>query len=213
MLGASQLRKFGDTVFAGRKTSLSAPAPKGAKSKLKFVQRKWPEAETRLSFTLGKGGVGKTTITAALAFHLRALHKDKHVTVCSTDPAPSLDDVFQKKIEDQVVPVLGDPGLGAMEMDAVFEFRQWAARIQRQLTASTSMESGGLHVDLTFEKEVFAALMEVVPPGVDEVFSIFRILDLLEAKPVACLLTWRPQDTRWNCCACRSGFCCGRAFY
>jgi arsenite-transporting ATPase len=44
------------------------------------------------------------------------------------------------------------------------------------------MQSGGLHVDLTFEKEVFAALMDVVPPGVDEVFAIFRILDLLEAK-------------------------------
>jgi arsenite-transporting ATPase len=90
------------------------------------------------------------------------------------------------------VQVLGDPGLGAMEMDAVFKFRQWAARIQRQLTASTSMESGGLHVDLTFEKEVFAALMEVVPPGVDEVFSIFRILDLLEAKPGSVFIDMAP---------------------
>jgi arsenite/tail-anchored protein-transporting ATPase len=194
LLGATQLQKFGDTVFAGRKTNLSAPAPKvkGPKHKLKFIKSQWPEAETRLSFTLGKGGVGKTTVTAGLAFHLRESRKDTHVTVCSTDPAPSLDDVFQKKIEDKVVQVLGDPGLGAMEMDAVFEFRQWAARIQRQLTASTSMESGGLHVDLTFEKEVFAALMEVVPPGVDEVFSIFRILDLLEAKPGSVFIDMAP---------------------
>jgi arsenite/tail-anchored protein-transporting ATPase len=194
LLGATQLQKFGDTVFAERKTNLSAPAPKakGPKHKLKFIKSQWPEAETRLSFTLGKGGVGKTTVTAGLAFHLRASRKDTHVTVCSTDPAPSLDDVFQKKIEDKVVQVLGDPGLGAMEMDAVFEFRQWAARIQRQLTASTSMESGGLHVDLTFEKEVFAALMEVVPPGVDEVFSIFRILDLLEAKPGSVFIDMAP---------------------
>ncbi|MGZ4871548.1 MAG: ArsA family ATPase, partial [Candidatus Angelobacter sp.] len=143
---------------------------------------KWPAAETRLSFTLGKGGVGKTTVTAALAFHSRSLHKDFHVTVCSTDPAPSLDDIFQKRIGDQMVHVLGDPGLAAMEMDAVFEFRRWAARIKSQLSSGTSMESGGLHVDLTFEREVFAALMDVVPPGVDEVFAIFRILDLLEAK-------------------------------
>ena len=100
------------------------------KRKLKFVKTEWPVAETRLSFTLGKGGVGKTTITAALAFHSRSLHKDVHVTVCSTDPAPSLDDVFEKEIEDKLVSVLGDPGLGAMEMDAVFEFRRWAARIK-----------------------------------------------------------------------------------
>jgi arsenite-transporting ATPase len=183
LLGATRLQRFGDVVFAGVRANLSAPAPRGPKHKLKFTRSEWPEAETRLSFTLGKGGVGKTTVTAALAFRSRALRKDVHVTVCSTDPAPSLDDVFQKTIGDHVVNVLGDRGLGAVEMEAVFEFRRWAARIQKQLSSSTSMESGGLHVDLTFEKEVFAALLEVVPPGVDEVFAIFRILDLLEAKP------------------------------
>lgn len=183
LLGAAWLRRFGAVVFAAGHAKLSAPAPKAHKHKLKFTRTAWPVAETRLSFTLGKGGVGKTTVTAALAFHSRALRKDVHVTVCSTDPAPSLDDVFQKKVEDRMVHVLGDRGLGAMEMDSVHEFRRWAARIQKQLSANTSMESGGLHVDLTFEKEVFSALMEVVPPGVDEVFAIFRILDLLEAQP------------------------------
>jgi arsenite/tail-anchored protein-transporting ATPase len=183
LLGARQLQRFGDTVFAGAHANFAAPPPKASsKHRLKFVKIKWPAAKTRLSFTLGKGGVGKTTVTAALAFHARSLNKDVHVTVCSTDPAPSLDDIFQKPIGDQMVSVLGDPGFGAMEMDAVFEFRRWAARIKQQLSAGTSMESGGLHVDLTFEKEVFAALMDVVPPGVDEVFAIFRILDLLEAK-------------------------------
>jgi arsenite-transporting ATPase len=182
LLGAGQLQRLGDTVFAGARAKLTAPAPKAAKRTVKFVKIKWPTAKTRLSFTLGKGGVGKTTVTAALAFHERSLNKDVHVTICSTDPAPSLDDIFQKDIGDQMVSVLGDSGLGAMEMDAVFEFRRWAARIKQQLSAGTSMQSGGLHVDLTFEKEVFAALMDVVPPGVDEVFAIFRILDLLEAK-------------------------------
>ena len=183
LLGARQLQRFGDTVFAARSANLAASPPKApSKRKLKFAKTRWPAARTRLSFTLGKGGVGKTTVTAALAFHERSLNKDVHVTVCSTDPAPSLDDIFQKDIGDQMVSVLGDPGFGAMEMDAVFEFRRWAARIKQQLSAGTSMQSGGLHVDLTFEKEVFAALMDVVPPGVDEVFAIFRILDLLEAK-------------------------------
>ncbi|HEV8181500.1 MAG TPA: ArsA family ATPase, partial [Candidatus Angelobacter sp.] len=174
------------------RSNLAAPPPRSSKHKLKFAKTQWPVAKTRLSFTLGKGGVGKTTITAALAFHSRSLHKDVHVTVCSTDPAPSLDDVFQQKIEDKPVSVLGDPGLAAMEMDAVFEFRRWAARIRQQLSAGTSMQSGGLHVDLTFEKEVFAALMDVVPPGVDEVFAIFRILDLLEAKPDSVFIDMAP---------------------
>jgi arsenite-transporting ATPase len=192
LLGIERLKRFGAAVFGGRKPKLTARAPVGDKTQLQFVRSDWPVAETRLSFTLGKGGVGKTTVTAGLAFRSRKLRKDVHVTVCSTDPAPSLDDIFEKKIEDKLVQVLADPGFGAMEMDAVFEFRRWAARIQKQLTDSTSMESGGLHVDLTFEKEVFAALMEVVPPGVDEVFAIFRILDLLEAKPGSVFIDMAP---------------------
>ncbi len=72
-----------------------------------------------------------------------------------------------------------------MEMDSVAEFRRWAARIRNKLDSATSMQSGGLHLDLSFEKQVFAALMDVVPPGVDEVFAIIRIIDLLEAKPSA----------------------------
>jgi arsenite-transporting ATPase len=71
-----------------------------------------------------------------------------------------------------------------MDIDSVSEFRLWSARIQQQLNSELSMQTGGLHVDLTFEKEVFSALMEVVPPGVDEVFAIFRILDLVEADLV-----------------------------
>ena len=75
------------------------------------------------------------------------------------------------------------------------------------------MQSGGLHVDLTFEKEVFAALMDVVPPGVDEVFAIFRILDLLEAKQGSVFIDMAPTGHALELLRCRTGFCCGRAFY
>lgn len=183
LLGARVLRAFGDVIFDGRAAKLSASVPRSTRTATKVAKTKWPQIETRLGFTVGKGGVGKTTTTAALAFHTRSQHQDVPVTVCSTDPAPSLDDVFQKEIGNEPVKALDDDGFSAMEMDSVSEFRNWAARIKGKLNSATSMESGGLHVDLTFEKEVFAALMDVVPPGVDEVFAIFRILDLLESKP------------------------------
>ncbi|HZD93251.1 MAG TPA: ArsA family ATPase, partial [Candidatus Sulfotelmatobacter sp.] len=192
LLGAELLSRFGDVVFGGRAARLEGKLPGKSSSQLKFTKSAWPVTETRLGFTVGKGGVGKTTTTAALAFHARALHKNVSVTVCSTDPAPSLDDIFQREIGDKPIPVFDDQGLAAMEMDSVAEFRRWAGRIKEKLNSATSMESGGLHVDLTFEKEVFAALMDVVPPGVDEVFAIFRILDLLEAKPGRVLIDMAP---------------------
>lgn len=192
LLGADLLRKFGDVVFGGRKARIPAQPPQKPARKLKFAKTGWPAAETRLGFTVGKGGVGKTTTTAALAFHARMGHKDTPVIVCSTDPAPSLDDIFEREIGDKPVHVLGDSGLAAMEMDSVAEFRRWAGRLREKLDSTTSMQSGGLHIDLSFEKQVFAALMDVVPPGVDEVFAIIRIIDLLESKPGRVLIDMAP---------------------
>src|SRR5262249_47706314 len=38
------------------------------------------------------------------------------------------------------------------------------------------------HVDLSFDRQVISALLDIVPPGVDELFAIFLILDLLEVS-------------------------------
>jgi len=182
ILGVDLLHRFGAAVFDNRKARLEINPPSRKKNKLELEREDWPVPDVPLSFTVGKGGVGKTTTTAALAFRSRTVQPGTVVTVCSTDPAPSLDDIFEKPIGDKAVTVLNDARFTAMEVDSVAEFKSWTARITRKLNSELSMESGGLHVDLTFEKQVFAALMDVVPPGVDEVFAIFRILDLLESR-------------------------------
>src|SRR5689334_22736162 len=147
--------------------------------------------EVPLSFTAGKGGVGKTTITAAIAFRSRTLTKER-VTVCSTDPAPSLDDVFRQEIGSVPVQIFGDRNFSAIELDSAGEFQQWAQDMRQRLDSELSMQSGGLHVDLTLEKDVFAALLDVVPPGVDEIFATFRIMDFLETEKGRVLIDMAP---------------------
>ncbi|MDP9268127.1 MAG: ArsA family ATPase, partial [Acidobacteriota bacterium] len=109
LLSAAQLAAFGAHVFQGKPLRIQetkpAVPPGAASTKLRFVKTrftrtKWPKLETPLALTLGKGGVGKTTVSAALAFHSRATEPRVPVTICSTDPAPSLDDVFGKKVDD-----------------------------------------------------------------------------------------------------------------
>lgn len=178
VLGVEFLRRFGETVFLGKSAKLEKKPPHAGKLEVRKVD--WPVTSSHLLFTIGKGGVGKTTTTAGLAFRSRVTEKNAPVTVCSTDPAPSLDDVFQQEIGNRRSAVMGDPRLGAIEVDSVAEFRRWAGEIKNKLDSDLSMETRGVHVDLTFEKQVFAALMEVVPPGVDEVFAIFRIMELLK---------------------------------
>jgi len=179
VLGAVDLAAFGEHVFGGKKLRLTAKPP--AKSaQLQLRSASWPTLSTPLSLTLGKGGVGKTTISAGLAFHNRQAKPRERVTICSTDPAPSLDDVFSEEVGSSTQPVLGDEGLLAAEIDSVAEFRAWADQMRLKIDRALSSDRRGIHVDLSFDRRLFSALLDVVPPGVDELFAIFKILDLLE---------------------------------
>ena len=178
VLGVSNLSQFAEHVFGGKKLVLSVATKKPSDIELKKTT--WPTLSTPLSFSIGKGGVGKTTVSAALAFHQRAGDRQRSVAICSTDPAPSLDDIFEADVTDAAKPVLGDPKLLASELDSVAEYRRWSAGIQQKLNDAMSGSVKGIHVDLSFDRQVISALLQIVPPGVDELFAIFRIMDMLD---------------------------------
>jgi len=179
ILGTEQLLRFAQHVFAGKKPPAAARAQSRAQ-KIEFKNEEWPVLTTPLSFSIGKGGVGKTTVSAALAVHQRSVDRKHPVAICSTDPAPSLDDIFQADVDDRAKPVLGDSKLFASELDSVAEYRRWADGVHQKIAQAMSSNVKGIHVDLSFDRQVISALLDIVPPGVDELFAIFRILDLLE---------------------------------
>lgn len=181
ILGAAALRSFGQHVFAGKKLSRAARSKPAKARAPEFESAPWPTLETPLTLTLGKGGVGKTTISAALAFHHRRVVKSDTVTICSIDPAPSLDDVFASKVGSRPRPVLRDRKLLAAEFDAMSEFQQWADSLRRRLNDAMTGEERGIHLDVSLDRRFLLALLDVVPPGVDEIFAIFGILDLLKS--------------------------------
>lgn len=187
VLGTKELADYGAHVFAGKKLALprrasplahNGESEAGVQARLKRVP--WPVFEVPLTLTVGKGGVGKTTVSAALAFASKRARPQRPVNICSTDPAPSLDDVFRQKIGDRLVPVLDDSGLQAAEFDAVGEFQRWSEHMKDWIANAFSGTHSEIHVDLTFERRLLFALLDIVPPGVDEIFAIFRVLDLLE---------------------------------
>jgi arsenite/tail-anchored protein-transporting ATPase len=191
ILGARNLLSFAQHVFAGKKPPVTA-AKKLLSGDLELTKSEWPSLRVPLSFSIGKGGVGKTTVSAALAFHRRAQQKKHAVAICSTDPAPSLDDIFQADIGDHPKPVLGDVKLLASELDSVAEYRRWSAAIQQKLTEAMTGNVKGIHVDLSFDRQVISALLEIVPPGVDELFAIFRIMDMLDTPALRVMIDMAP---------------------
>ncbi|MGH7638885.1 MAG: ArsA family ATPase [Gemmatimonadaceae bacterium] len=134
-----------------------------------------------LTIVAGKGGVGKTTVAAALALqsarHARTL-------VVSTDPAPSLADAFAQPIADEDTPVGNtDEGrpLFARQMDASAAF----ARLRERYRARVDALFDGLvgrGMDLSHDRAIVRDLMALAPPGVDEVYALSLLSDALFAQ-------------------------------
>ena len=179
--GVTDLKRFADAVFGRRVAYGHATKAPAIKSAPKLIETDWPLLRAPLNFVLGKGGVGKTTVSASLGYRTRQ-QSDDDVEICSVDPAPSLDDVFQSEIDDQPRAVLGDQGFRASEVDSVALYRSWVAEIRDEIESATSIEKSGVHIDLSYERKLFSELLEIVPPGLDEVLAILRILDLTQGS-------------------------------
>lgn len=187
----TRLRDFGNHVFGRKRFSWKAASPKPRPREPKLTRIEWPKLNRALNMVLGKGGVGKTTISAALGFSSR-LRDGTAIDICSVDPAPSLDDIFQVDISDQPCSVLGDPKFRASEMDAVAVFRAWARRVKQMIDEATSGKVSSIHLDLWFERQLFTQLLESVPPGLDEILAVLRVLDLVQGRSSRVLIDMAP---------------------
>ncbi|HXN23122.1 MAG TPA: ArsA family ATPase [Candidatus Dormibacteraeota bacterium] len=189
IVGLMGLEHFGRHVFAGKPFRWKPLAP--TSRKLRIVRTDWPVLSTPLSLVLGKGGVGKTTISAALGFHARAQEKVS-VELCSVDPAPSLDDIFQANITGEAKSVLGDPKFRASELDSAGIFRDWVSTIKHSIDRAMTSTRASVHVDLSFERQLFATLLDSVPPGLDEILAVVRIFDLLSDRSKRVVIDMAP---------------------
>jgi arsenite/tail-anchored protein-transporting ATPase len=78
----------------------------------------------------GKGGLGKTTFSAAAAYHLAK--QGKRVLVFSVDPQASLSDIFQRDIFGKgAVEIM--PNLFAQEIDADQRIKAYQAEIRKKI--------------------------------------------------------------------------------
>lgn len=111
----------------------------------------------------GKGGVGKTSVAVATARRLAA--SGRRTLVMSTDPAHSLADALETPVGAEPTAV-GD-GLCAQQVEAQGELRRHWGAIGDWVSRAL-VERGA---DRVSAEEL------VVPPGLDELFSLLRILE------------------------------------
>ncbi len=115
----------------------------------------------RIILYLGKGGVGKTTISAATA--VRSAAQGKRTLVVSTDLAHSLADCLNTPLKSE--PKELAPNLWAQEVNVLDEMRHNWGKLQEKL--SQVLRKRG--IDLVMAEEL--ALI----PGMDEIVSLLNI--------------------------------------
>ncbi len=137
----------------------------------------WPSKALNLLIFAGKGGVGKTTMACATACGLAGNRGNGRVLIFSTDPAHSLSQCFDTPIGP--IPVKLSPRLSAIEIDASKEFNALKKAYEDELENFLTDFSSTL--DLTFDKQVMEQLMELAPPGLDEVMALNMAMDFISS--------------------------------
>jgi arsenite/tail-anchored protein-transporting ATPase len=149
-----------------------------------WLERVAPEGVRLLVFA-GKGGVGKTTCAAAAAVALARRRPGARVLVLSADPAHSLGDVLGVALGDdeRVVP-RGPAGLRARELDADRALARTRERYRRAVEETFHALLRGSRFDVAYDREALHGLMDLAPPGLDELFAVLSVVEaLLEREP------------------------------
>lgn len=119
----------------------------------------------------GKGGVGKTTCAASAGVYLSS--EGLKVLLISTDPAHSLSDSFTQEIGGKIKEIRGAANLKALEVNAekaLTEFKlEYEEEIKKILDTSTYLD-----------QEDIDSVLTLPIPGIDEVMSFKKIVDLIE---------------------------------
>jgi arsenite-transporting ATPase len=172
--GIDDLKKIGKLIwvdeFKPQMTRIKNPDSKSVSS----VARSSFRLDARKIVIFGgKGGVGKTTAAAAYALALAKAKPEEKLLVFSTDPAHSLSDSFNGE---------GLPNLDIMEIDPGKWFEELKQRYRSWTDELFASLSGGSRMEIKFDREAMRELVELTPPGIDEIAALGTISDLLDLE-------------------------------
>jgi arsenite/tail-anchored protein-transporting ATPase len=143
----------------------------------------------RLLVVAGKGGVGKTTVAAGLAIEAARQTPGRRVLLLSTDPAHSLGDVLGVRIEDRSRRVRGAGVLEAREIDATATLAREREGLRDAVEEAFSVRAGrgsstsgtsGVYIDVAHDRDVALRLVDLSPPGVDEILALVSVVTALD---------------------------------
>jgi arsenite-transporting ATPase len=136
-------------------------------------------AGIRLIIVGGKGGVGKTTVAAAISWAMANRHPDQAIRVMSIDPAHSLGDAFGQSLGH--TPTALRPNLEGQEVDADVVLDQFREDYLWELAEMMSGDEGvGEGLRMAYGPAAWRQIVAQALPGIDEMLSLITVMELLE---------------------------------
>ena len=173
--GFDDLKKIGKLIWTEEmKPPMTRIKNPDFKSVSSVAKRSFPLAAKKIVIFGGKGGVGKTTAAAAFALALAQANPEQKILVFSTDPAHSLSDSFDEE--------RGPANLERMEIDPGKWFEELKERYRAWTDELFASLSGGSRMEIKFDREAMRELVELTPPGIDEIAALGTISDLLDLE-------------------------------
>ena len=172
--GIDDLKKIGKLIWVDEMKPRMTRINPDFKSVLSVAKSSFPLASRKIVIFGGKGGVGKTTAAAAFSLALAQANPEQKILVFSTDPAHSLSDSFDEEI--------GPANLDRMEIDPGKWFEELKQRYRTWTDELFASLSGGSRMEIKFDREAMRELVELTPPGIDEIAALGTISDLLDLE-------------------------------
>jgi len=180
--GIDDLKKIGKLIWEDEMKPRMTRINPDSRSVSSAVTASFPLASRKIVIFGGKGGVGKTTAAAAFALAAAKASPEKKMLVFSTDPAHSLSDSFNEEIGEQKYGVAGQANLEGMEIDPGKWFEDLKQRYRMWTDELFDSLSGGSRMEIKFDREAMRELVELTPPGIDEIAALGTISDLLDLE-------------------------------
>jgi arsenite-transporting ATPase len=178
--GEAGLRTFLGRALYYTEELLHSTAPALRRAAAPPVCLPTPPSTCSLFLFCGKGGVGKTTLASAFALRLSSDFPEQNILLFSTDPAHSLADCLGQPIGPQVTRVADRHNLCAVEIDPAALFRAFKQAYAQQIADVFAGFSQRTDLAVRFDQEVLTDLLDLVPPGLDELMALVELADYMQ---------------------------------
>ncbi|MBI4861964.1 MAG: ArsA family ATPase, partial [Candidatus Riflebacteria bacterium] len=181
--GPLLLHGIGQRLLRGERFVIE-PAPRSAGSVIPSDARLVPAdlapvlEAGRIFWVCGKGGVGKTTVACSLALWL-AGQTASRVLLFSTDPAHSLADALGTPLKEVPTPLTDR--LDGVEMNPERLLAEFKASYKEEINSFFAALFQSDQVDATLDRKAMEGLIDLSPPGLDEIMALAALTQYLRS--------------------------------